>query len=132
MEKNGTNFKYTYSASQQEEIKRIRQKYQPQEEDNMAKLRKLDASATKKATSMSLAIGIVGALTLGLGMSLILTDVGVHFGLQNVAAMVVGILLGIPGIALVGVAYPMYNKILKDEREKIAPEIIRLTDELLR
>ena len=46
--------------------------------------------------------------------------------------MLTGILIGIVGIVLVCVAYPIYNAIVKKEREKIAPEIIRLTDELMK
>ena len=46
--------------------------------------------------------------------------------------MLIGILIGIIGIVLVSVAYPIYNSIIKKEREKIAPEIIRLTDELMK
>ena len=47
-------------------------------------------------------------------------------------AMLLGIIIGIIGIVLVCVAYPIYNRIVKKEREKIAPEIIRLTDELIK
>ncbi|MBQ8317376.1 MAG: hypothetical protein IJX85_03485 [Lachnospiraceae bacterium] len=45
---------------------------------------------------------------------------------------VFGIVIGVIGMVVLGVAYPLYNKTLKEEREKIAPEIIRLTDELMK
>ena len=45
--------------------------------------------------------------------------------------MVIGILVGIVGMVLVALAYPLYNRVLKKQREKIAPEIMRLTEELL-
>ena len=45
--------------------------------------------------------------------------------------MVIGILVGIVGMVLVALAYPLYNRVLKKQREKIAPEILRLTEELL-
>lgn len=127
-----TSFKYTYSAKEQEEIKKIRQKYQTQEEDGMSKLRKLDAGVTQKATLVSLVLGIVGVLILGSGMSLIMTDLGVMFGVQGAASMVIGTFVGILGIVLVVLAYPVYSKVLKKEREKIAPEILRLTEELMK
>lgn len=127
-----SSFKYTYSAKEQDEIKRIRQKYQKQEEDSMTRLRKLDASATSKATVMALIFGVVGALILGMGMSLIMTDLAVLLGMTGIANMIVGIIAGLIGIVLVLLAYPIYRKVLKREREKIAPEIIRLTDELLK
>ena len=127
-----SSFKYTYSAKEQDEIKRIRQKYQSQEEDTMTRLRKLDASATSKATVVALVLGIVGALILGTGMSLIMTDLAVLLGMTGMTNVIVGIVLGVLGIVLVALAYPMYSKILKRERERIAPEILRLTDELMK
>lgn len=122
MENKGT-FSYTYSAAQQEEIKKIREKYIPKEADKMEQLRRLDAGASKKGTTISLIAGIIGTLIMGTGMCccMIWTD---YF--------VTGIIIGIAGIAMISVAYPLYNHITKREREKIAPEIIRLTDELLK
>ena len=127
-----SSFKYTYSAKEQDEIKRIRQKYQKQEEDSMTRLRKLDASATSKATVMALMFGIVGALILGIGMSLIMTDLAKVFGMTGIANMIVGIIIGLLGIILVILAYPTYSMVLKREQDKIAPEILRLTDELMK
>ena len=127
-----TSFKYTYSAKDQDEIKSIRQKYQPQEEGKMARLRKLDAKVTQKATSVSLVLGVLGALIMGTGMSLVLTDFGMILGLQDMISMGVGIITGLIGIILVALAYPVYNKVTKKEREKIAPEILRLTEELMK
>jgi len=131
---NKESFNYTYSAKEQEEIKAIRKKYAVQEktEDKMAQLRRLDAAVTQKATSVSLVFGVIGALILGMGMSLAMTDIGKIIGLAGGMAMLIGILIGIVGIVLVSVAYPIYNSIIKKEREKIAPEIIRLTDELMK
>lgn len=127
-------FHYTYSAKEQEEIKAIRQKYavREQPEDKMAQLRRLDGAVTQKATAVSLVFGILGALILGTGMSLAMTDIGRQIGLGGEMAIVMGILIGVIGIVLVCVAYPLHNRIIRKEREKIAPEIIRLTDELMK
>lgn len=125
-------FSYTYSAKDQEEIKKIREKYQPQEENDMSRLRKLDAKVTRKATSISLATGIMGILILGSGMSFIMTDLGKVFGIQGIAAMATGIVIGLPGIVMVSVAYPLYCKVLKKEREKAAPEILKITEALIK
>jgi ABC-type antimicrobial peptide transport system permease subunit len=129
---NKESFNYTYSAKEQEEIKAIRKKYavQEQTEDKMAQLRRLDAGVYSKATTAALVVGIIGALIMGMGMSLIMTEIGAFLG--TVMAMIVGISLGIIGIILVCLAYPLYNRTLKKEREKIAPEILRLTDELMK
>lgn len=125
-------FNYTYSAKEQDEIKAIRKKYATPEEieDKMTQLRRLDASVTQKATTVSLVVGIIGALIMGIGMSLVMTDIGNILG--TTLALIVGIGIGIIGIVLVCMAYPIYNRTLKKEREKIAPEIIRLTDELMK
>ena len=117
-------FSYTYSASQQEEIKQIRSKYMPKEEDKMERLRKLDRSVTMKGTMYSIIVGVVGTLILGAGMSLALVWGDTHF--------VLGIIVGIIGFAVLGVAYPLFQRITKQEREKIAPEIIKLTEELMK
>lgn len=127
-----TEFKYTYSAKEQEEIKKIRQKYQAPVEDGMTKLRKLDADTSRKATMISIVLGTVGALLMGSGMSFIMTDLGVILGITGITSMIVGIMLGLPGVLLVAIAYPVYNRVLKKEREKIAPEILRLTEELMK
>lgn len=128
MEHNG-NFSYTYSAQQQKEVEAIRNKYLPKEEDKMAQLRKLHAIPTQKAQTVSLAVGIIGTLVLGTGMSLCMTDLS---GFLGGTAMFLGIPVGIAGMVLVALAYPLYNRILKAERQKIAPEILRLSDELLK
>lgn len=131
---NNEKFHYTYSAKEQEEIKAIRKKYAaPDEnEDKMAQLRRLDASVAQKATTVSLVLGIIGALILGTGMSLAMTDIGTMIGLSEWVAILIGIVIGIVGVVLVCAAYPIYNCIVKKEQEKIAPEIIRLTDELIK
>lgn len=132
MQKEKESFRFTYSAKEQEELKKIRQKYQPQEEDKMDKLRRLDAGVTQKAMIVSLSIGIIGALIMGTGMSLAMTDLGVNLGMNGTLSMILGILIGVVGIVFVCLAYPLYNRIIKKEREKVAPEILRLTEELMR
>lgn len=122
-------FSYTYSAEMQEEIKAIREKYAPTDEteDKMAKLRFLDARVTKRASLRAISVGTLGALVMGAGMSLIMSELGKPLG---AFAMPLGILTGALGMGVIALAYPLYNRTLKKEREKIAPEIIRLTDEL--
>lgn len=127
-----TSFKYTYSAKEQDEIRRIRQKYQDREENGISRLRKLDAKVSQKASMVSLVLGIVGVLVIGTGMSLIMTEFGSLLGLTGVLGLVVGVVIGLVGIIMVVLAYPVYNTVLKKEREKIAPEILRLTEELMK
>ena len=125
-------FRYTYSAKEQEELKRIREKYVSREEDKMERLRRLDSGVTQKAQTVALIFGVLGALVLGFGMSLAMSDLGEILGGSESLATLVGIIVGVCGGILAGIAYPMYNVIIKKERKKIAPEIIRLTDELIK
>ena len=74
-------------------------------------------------------MGIIGALIMGTGMSLAMTELGAALGSL---AMVMGIVIGVVGMVLVALAYPLYNRVLKKQRERIASEILRLTDELLK
>ena len=131
---NSDKFSYTYSASEQAELRRIRDKYTaPTEvEDKMARLRRLDAGVTNTAQAVALAFGVVGTLLLGFGMSLIMTELAKSLGLNGGAAMAVGIAVGIVGGILASLAYPVYHAIVKAKRKRLAPEIIRLTDELMK
>lgn len=123
------SFEYTYSAQQQQEVEAIRQKYLPKEEDKMEQLRRLHAIPTQKAQAAALSAGIAGTLIMGTGMSLVMTEIG---DLLGSLAIVAGITVGIVGIVLAALAYPIYNRVLKKQRQKIAPEILRLSEELLR
>ena len=87
---------YTYSARQQEEVKKIREKYLPAEEDKMEQLRRLDESAVRPGTVASIILGVIGALL------------------------------------VMASAYPVFKRITKKRREKLAPEILKLTDELMK
>jgi len=122
------SFEYTYSAERQQEIEAIRKKYLPPEEDKMEQLRRLHSIPTQKAQAASIAIGVLGTLILGAGMSLCMTDLGAALGHL---AMVIGILVGLFGLVMVALAYPVYNIVLRKERQRIAPEILRLSEELL-
>jgi hypothetical protein len=75
---------------------------------------------------------VIGTLILGFGMSLVMTELAEALGISGDAAMVIGIIVGIVGGILASLAYPIYNAIVKAKRKKLAPEIIRLTDELMK
>lgn len=122
-------FHYTYSARQQEEIKQIRRKYLPESEteDKMARLRRLDRGVTQKGTTVSLIVGILGALILGTGMCLAMEVLA-----EGLIFMILGIGIGLVGMTLIAVAYPLYRYVVAQEKKRITPEIMRLTDELMK
>lgn len=117
---NNDKFEYTYSAKQQSELENIRKKYLPQEESKMDRLRHLDESVTHPGTMISIIVGIVGTLIMGFGMCLCL----------EWSEFIPGVIIGVVGMVILAAAYPIYSKITQKQREKIAPEILRLTDEI--
>ena len=115
-------FEYTYSAPQQSEVQKIREKYLPREVTKLDQLRALDAGVTRRGTAVSLVHGILYTLILGLGMSCCMVWAGAWFA--------PGIIIGCIGLAGVTATYPIYKYIVKQDREKFAPEILQLAKEL--
>lgn len=118
-------FEYTYSAPRNAEIEKIRKKYAPQTsaESKLEQIKKLDSSIESGALGCALGIGIPGSLILGLGMSccMVWTDL-----------FILGIIVGIIGMVMCGVAYPIYKKTIKKNRAEIAPQILKLSEEIER
>ena len=125
MENNENTFTYSYSASEQEEIRRIEEKYlgKSEIENKMEQLRKLDAGVTMKATMASIIVGVIGTLLLGVGMCCCLVWTSLF---------VIGIIIGVIGIIILSMAYPIYKMVLNKEKEKTAPQILTLVNELKR
>lgn len=126
MEMNDKTFSYTYSASQQEEIKHIREKYVPptENEDKMERLRRLDRSVTKPGSIAALIVGIVSTLIMGFGMCCTMV--------WGETLFIPGIIIGVVGIIGICASYPLYICITKRRRDRLAPEIIQLADELMK
>ena len=121
---NRDSFEFTYSAKQQKEIEKIRNKYVSKEESKMEQLIRLDKQAERPGTIASITIGTIGTLLFGVGMCCVLV------WKSNIEIFVAGIVIGIIGMMVAGFAYPIYKKVTKKEREKIAEQIIALSDEL--
>lgn len=117
-------FEYTYSATQQEEIEKIKSKYLPKQESKMEQLRRLDRQAEKPGTIVSIVVGTIGVLTLGVGMCCTMV------WNASIAVFVAGIVIGLVGMAITGCAYPLYKHITKKQRVKIAEQIIALSNEI--
>ncbi len=128
-------FEYSYSAPEQAELRKIREKYvyasKSDELSAIEKIRKIDAGVVKKGTLIALIIGITGTLIMGIGMSLVMTDLKEILGSGSDMALIIGIIIGFLGMVGVIAAYPLYQHITAKERKKVAPEILRLTDEVM-
>ena len=121
---NRESFEFTYSAKQQKEIEKIRNKYVSKEESKMEQLIRLDKQAERPGTIASITIGTIGTLLFGVGMCCVLV------WKSSIEIFVAGIVIGIIGMMVAGFAYPIYKKVTKKEREKIAEQIITLSNEL--
>ena len=126
MEKDNNKFSFTYSApteAERREIESIRRQYKPDEnaENKVERLRELHSRVVGRATAASLAMGVVGLLIFGFGMSLVL----------EFNQLVIGIAVSVIGAAPMAVAFPLYNAVIKRGKKQYGDEIIRLSDELL-
>ena len=111
-----------YSAEEQKELEEIRAKYRPEAQKgptNLEKARRLDERAESRAMLAGLCTGIIGTLIMGVGMTCFLVW----------RLPVLGVLVGLIGLAGIGAAWPLYQRVLKKERDRVAPEILRLTEE---
>lgn len=110
------------------EAKRIRDRYLGRH-DRMEELRKLDAKVQRPAIVFGMVFGILAALILGSGMCLVMTDIGFLLGISN--GMPLGIVIGVVGLIMAIINYPIYRAILKARREEYAPRIVSLSDRIL-
>ena len=122
MEKN--TFSYNYSAARNKEVESIRRKYMPREESKLETLKRLDLRVQMAGTIESLCFGIVGALVFGIGMCLFL-DVFAGAAWLSALFMIIGSLIMIP-------AYPIYRRIARKTKAELTPEILRLSEEIMK
>ena len=117
---------YSYSSAENDEIRKIRQKYEPKQEEKSLKEKviKLDKSVNNAAFAISITAGIIGALIFGTGLSMIL--------LVPDEKIIEGLIFGIAGIIVMISAYPLKKYITLKKRKKIAPQIMELTDKILK
>lgn len=121
---NNEVFKYKYSAAQNKEVEHIRKKYLPREESKFEILKRLDLKAQSAGHIQGLSIGIVGALVFGIGMCF---GLDVFAGADWLSVLFCGV-----GAVIMLPAYPIYKHISNKTKQKLAPEILRLSDELMR
>ncbi len=117
-------FTYNYSAARNKEVENIRRKYLPEEESKLETLKRLDYKVQSAGMIESLCIGIIGALVFGIGVCFFL-DVFAGAVWLTTLFMIIGTLLMIP-------AYPIYRRIAHRTKEKLTPEILRLSEEIMK
>ena len=123
------NFHYAYNAEENQEAMNIRQKYLPQEQTDLQKLKALDAKVKRAPNVFAYIYGSISAIVMGAGMSLVMTDIGAYLGIAD--GMIPGIGIGLLGMALALTTYPIYKGMLTARKKKYAPQILELSEKLI-
>ena len=114
---------------QQFMAQKIRTQYMEKEASELDALRELDAKVKRPANVFAYIFGSISAIIMGAGMSLVMTDIGATIGLSS--PMTPGIVVGILGMAMALINYPMYKTILGKRKKKYASEILALSDKIM-
>ena len=108
---------------------KIRTEYMEKQPSELDALKKLDAKVKRPANVFSYVFGSIGAIVMGAGMSLVMTDIGATIGLAD--AMIPGIAVGIVGLVMAVVNYPIYKGMINSRKKKYAPEILALSEKII-
>ena len=111
---------------------KIRSQYIEKQPSELDELRRIDTKVKRPVNVFSYIFGSVSAIIMGAGMSLVMTDLAVSLGVSADTALILGVAMGVIGGVIASLAYPVYNATLNRMRKKVSPEIIRLTDELMK
>ena len=111
-------------------VQKIRTQYTEKEYTQLDELMALDRKVKRPANTFAYIFGIVSAITMGAGMSLVMTDIGTQLGMSS--TMVPGIVIGVVGLLLAIVNYPIYKKRMASRRKKYAPQIMHLSEQVMK
>ena len=110
-------------------VQKIRTQYTEKEHTDLEELRKLDAMVKRPANVFAYIFGSLSAIIMGSGMSLVMTDIADMVGIEN--PMLYGIVIGVVGMIMAIINYPIYKGILASRRKEYADEIIALSDKIM-
>ena len=111
-------------------VQKIRTQYTEKEHTDLDELKKLDTRVKRPANVFAYVFGSISAVIMGAGMSLVMTDIGQTLGIAD--PMVPGIVVGVAGMLMAIVNYPIYKRILSTRRRKYAEEIITVSDRIMK
>lgn len=110
-------------------VQKIRTQYTEKEHTQLDALRELDAKVKRPANVFAYVFGSISAIIMGSGMSLVMTDIGSSIGVEN--SMVPGIIIGIVGMLMAIINYPIHKSILTSRKKKYADQIMKLSDKIM-
>ena len=108
---------------------KIRTQYSEKPTTELDALRALDAKVKRPANVFAYIFGCISALIMGCGMSLVMTDIGTILGMES--TMFIGIVIGVIGMAMALINYPVYKRFLGRRKKKYASQIMNLSDKLI-
>lgn len=111
-------------------VQKIRTQYTEKENTQLDELKALDNTVKRPANVFAYVFGSISVITMGSGMSLVMTDLGEILGISN--TMVPGIIIGVVGMVMAIANYPIYKKMLNSRRKKYADQIIALSDKIMK
>ena len=110
-------------------VQTIRAQYTEREHTQLDALRELDAKVKNPVNVFAWVFGCIGAIVMGSGMSLVMTDIGTVLGIEH--TMLPGIVIGVVGMLMALSTYPIYHKMLGRRKKKYAPEILKLSEQIM-
>lgn len=110
-------------------VQKIRTQYMEKENTGLDELKALDSKVKRPANVFAYAFGSLGAIVMGSGMSLIMTDIGETLGMES--TMTPGVIIGIAGMLMVIANYPIYKSLLSARRRKYADQIMKLSEKIM-
>lgn len=111
-------------------VQKIRTQYTEKEHTSLDELKSLDSKVKRPANIFAYVFGSIGAIVMGSGMSLVMTDIGENVGIAN--TMSLGVIIGIIGMFMAIIDYPIYKTILASRRKKYADKVIAISDRIMK
>ncbi len=110
-------------------VQKIRTQYTGKENSRLEDLKALDKKVKRPANVFAYVFGSLSAIIMGSGMSLVMTEIGETIGISS--SMPIGIAIGVVGMLMAIINYPIYKKILSGRKNKYADKIIKLSNEII-
>ncbi len=111
-------------------VQKIRTQYTEKEHSSLDELKRLDSKVKRPANIFAYVFGSVGVVVMGSGMSLVMTDIGETVGISN--TMTTGVIIGIIGMFMAIINYPIYKMILASRRKKYADKVIAISNRIMK
>ncbi len=110
-------------------VQKIRTQYTKKEHTGLDELKEQDTKVKRPANVFAYVFGSIGAIIMGSGMSLVMADIAETVGIEN--PMLYGIIIGVVGMIMAIVNYPLYNGILGRRKKKYGAEILKLSEKIM-